>query len=362
MNANVGKSVDFHEPGTVITDPDGNPIGVTADRTVKETMTPLIITRAILDAAGLAEGAQCPHRRLNPIRPAPPRMSRAELKPPPGGAACATFNANATPSPHRWRPNTTTSPTNSSPPTTSSPRPYGRCVTHPNSSTTPADPTRPIQAAVLRARDEFGISPPKRPTIDGLRSGAMSPQPPPRGLSRSVRTTRQVTLVDSKKFQPKEKSVMEHAEQPVEGDSPTADLEQAAPTEDAVTDSPDDVAEEANPCDREAAKWRKQLRAAEAERDTLAAKVEALQRAQAEDLITRNGVKPAAVFAVTSLADLLDDSGAVRQHESRRRGTHGEEDAGHRRRITRPGGGQKPEHERWRHIHHSVQTPGAALN
>jgi hypothetical protein len=61
----------------------------------------------------------------------------------------------------------------------------------------------------------------------------------------------------------------------------------------------------------EAAKYRTRLRDAESERDALAERVTALQLSRAEDLITRARLKPAAVFAVTTLADLLDESGAV---------------------------------------------------
>ena len=48
---------------------------------------------------------------------------------------------------------------------------------------------------------------------------------------------------------------------------------------------------------REAAKWRGRLREVEAERDSLAGKVEALQRAQVDAHITALGTKPAAVWA-----------------------------------------------------------------
>lgn len=63
---------------------------------------------------------------------------------------------------------------------------------------------------------------------------------------------------------------------------------------------------------REAAKWRKQLREVEAERDALTARVEAMNRSEAERHASRLLTKPAAMWAAgADLTDLLDDSGAV---------------------------------------------------
>jgi hypothetical protein len=60
----------------------------------------------------------------------------------------------------------------------------------------------------------------------------------------------------------------------------------------------------------EAAKYRRRLRDAEAERDTLAARLANMQRAQIDSHITALGLKPAAVWASgTELADLVDDDG-----------------------------------------------------
>lgn len=61
----------------------------------------------------------------------------------------------------------------------------------------------------------------------------------------------------------------------------------------------------------EAAKWRKQFREAEQQRDALAAQVETLQRQHIEASLSRSGVKPAALWAVTQLADLLAEDGTV---------------------------------------------------
>lgn len=62
---------------------------------------------------------------------------------------------------------------------------------------------------------------------------------------------------------------------------------------------------------REAAKYRRRLRAAEAERDALKGTVEAMQRAEVERLATADGLKPAALWAGAELAGLLGDDGTV---------------------------------------------------
>ncbi|MGP4054286.1 hypothetical protein ACTWP6_05595 [Mycobacterium sp. 4D054] len=63
---------------------------------------------------------------------------------------------------------------------------------------------------------------------------------------------------------------------------------------------------------REAAKYRRRLRAAEAERDRLAGQVESLQRAEVERLAAGADLRPAALWASgPDLADLLSDDGTV---------------------------------------------------
>lgn len=63
---------------------------------------------------------------------------------------------------------------------------------------------------------------------------------------------------------------------------------------------------------REAAKYRRQLREVETERDGLAAQLEALRRAEAERLAGDHKLKPAALWAAgATLADLLDADGTV---------------------------------------------------
>ncbi|HPY26005.1 MAG TPA: hypothetical protein PLK19_16980 [Mycobacterium sp.] len=76
----------------------------------------------------------------------------------------------------------------------------------------------------------------------------------------------------------------------------------------AEAEQPDDTTEQESP-NSEAAKYRKRLREAEAERDTLAQRLEAVQRQQVEALL--GGVKPEALWAVTELAALLTEDGSI---------------------------------------------------
>lgn len=62
----------------------------------------------------------------------------------------------------------------------------------------------------------------------------------------------------------------------------------------------------------EAARYRRKLRDAEAERDALAGRLEVLQRAEAERIAADHMTKPAALWAAgTELADLLAEDGTV---------------------------------------------------
>lgn len=79
----------------------------------------------------------------------------------------------------------------------------------------------------------------------------------------------------------------------------------------ATDEDPDDEGEgdEENP-NREAAKWRTKLRDAEAQRDAVAAQLEAMQRATIDTQVEALGIKPAALWASgADLADLLDENG-----------------------------------------------------
>jgi hypothetical protein len=65
-----------------------------------------------------------------------------------------------------------------------------------------------------------------------------------------------------------------------------------------------------HPREGEAARWRRKLRDAEAERDALAARVESLQHRHVATLLDRENVTPEAVWAAgMTLADLLDTEG-----------------------------------------------------
>lgn len=53
QNANVGSVVDFHIPGEILEDSDGNPIGMTPSRTEKTIFGGASVTPAQLEAVGL---------------------------------------------------------------------------------------------------------------------------------------------------------------------------------------------------------------------------------------------------------------------------------------------------------------------
>ena len=110
--------------------------------------------------------------------------------------------------------------------------------------------------------------------------------------------------------------------------------EHTAPEEPAedVQETPE---EEPATSNREA-RYRRQLRDAEAERDTLRGQVETLQRAEAERVAAAHLARPEGLWAAgTALPDLLDDEGDVDPR------------AGHRgcpcsRRRSRPGPASTP--------------------
>ncbi|MDS1115607.1 hypothetical protein RD149_17795 [Gordonia westfalica] len=94
-----------------------------------------------------------------------------------------------------------------------------------------------------------------------------------------------------------------------------------ATTESAQTDTdidgtpparePDNT-ETPEPQSKREARYRLQLRETEAERDTLAGRIETMQRAEVERLAADVIAKPDALWASdTTLADLLDDDGLV---------------------------------------------------
>lgn len=106
---------------------------------------------------------------------------------------------------------------------------------------------------------------------------------------------------------------------------PTTAEEATMPDHDTTTENPaaelqDDVPQDAQDTDApregggnsEAAKWRRRLRDAEAERDALTERLTGLQRAEAERLAGEHIVKGAALWATgIDVADVLDEAGQV---------------------------------------------------
>ncbi|BBZ63421.1 hypothetical protein [Mycolicibacterium monacense] len=81
---------------------------------------------------------------------------------------------------------------------------------------------------------------------------------------------------------------------------------------DPAADDIDAADSEPDNGNREAAKYRRRLRDTEAERDTLAARLEGMQRAEAERLAGKMLAKGAALWAGgTTIADLLNEAGEL---------------------------------------------------
>ncbi|MBY4573975.1 hypothetical protein ACN94_10305 [Gordonia paraffinivorans] len=98
-----------------------------------------------------------------------------------------------------------------------------------------------------------------------------------------------------------------------ENRQPPEELETPSPDETPETDTTadTDTTTEESP-NAEAAKYRTQRNEARAERDALAARVEALQRAAVEDLCKAASVTPRALWTVAELGDLVDpETGTV---------------------------------------------------
>jgi hypothetical protein len=93
---------------------------------------------------------------------------------------------------------------------------------------------------------------------------------------------------------------------------PTATTSDEAPPDETTTStSTEQDGDHPRPSHREA-KYRRALRETEAERDQLRERVEAMQRAEAERLASDQLARPAALWATgITLAELLDDNGAV---------------------------------------------------
>jgi hypothetical protein len=99
------------------------------------------------------------------------------------------------------------------------------------------------------------------------------------------------------------------SDEPV-SDNTTPDPEVAGEGETGA-DDPDTENEADDRQGREAAKFRRRLRAVEAERDQLAQQVQALQRQEIERQAAAAQLQPAALWTAAELADLLTDSGTV---------------------------------------------------
>jgi len=124
-------------------------------------------------------------------------------------------------------------------------------------------------------------------------------------------TTTETGGIEPSGTEPAETAVAdtEKAETGAQTDSGVEDRDAGADTTDAELDEDQDDDSGAG---REAAKYRRRLRAAEAERDTLAATVEAMQRAEVERIATADELKPAALWGSgVELAGLLNDDGTV---------------------------------------------------
>jgi len=105
--------------------------------------------------------------------------------------------------------------------------------------------------------------------------------------------------------------VIARIEQPVESHAEA--LEPAAPTDPTGDKPPTPAAAEQQHGDgREAAKYRRQLRETETERDALRGRVETMMKAEVERLAATDLAAPADLWLTgTALPDLLDDDGNV---------------------------------------------------
>lgn len=86
---------------------------------------------------------------------------------------------------------------------------------------------------------------------------------------------------------------------------------EAVESDDSAEPADTEHQDDAESMNAEAAKWRRRLRDTQAELESATAQLDRVQRQQVEYLLTRTGVKPDAVFAVTGLSDLLDEDGGI---------------------------------------------------
>lgn len=94
-------------------------------------------------------------------------------------------------------------------------------------------------------------------------------------------------------------------------DTTTEDVDQAD-TPEVTAETEDTTTEDDTGLSRRDIRYREQLRAAEAERDTLRTTVESMQRREVERLAADHLVKPASLWTVgTELASLINEDGTV---------------------------------------------------
>ena len=91
-----------------------------------------------------------------------------------------------------------------------------------------------------------------------------------------------------------------------------SNIPDAPETPESAVETEQDPTDPADKSGREAAKYRRQLREVEAERDQLRATVESLQRAEAQRLAATELAQPAALWAAgVQLGDLIDPDGQI---------------------------------------------------
>lgn len=120
---------------------------------------------------------------------------------------------------------------------------------------------------------------------------------------------------DAAAVEPQPAGTDETASVDTEGAETTdASPEGASEVDEDQDDTDDDGTSAGDGPGREAAKYRRRLRDVEAERDTLKATVESLQRAEVDRLATDAGLRPAALWANgAEVGELLGDDGTVDQ-------------------------------------------------
>jgi|SRR5699024_10968677 len=87
--------------------------------------------------------------------------------------------------------------------------------------------------------------------------------------------------------------------------------DETTPPENDATDQQQEQTDGGGKAGRDAAKYRTRLREAEAERDALTARLETMQKAEAERLAEHHIARGSGLWAAFELADMLDEDGNV---------------------------------------------------